>query len=216
MGNFCTRDNETRRTTRRATLRARNIPGTKTSRNTVVPISQTSEFAAFPVEQDFTKLPDFFSFRNYRCKAYCSKVYDGDSVHLVIPYQGLSTRIRVRLNGIDTAELRSKDPLEKNVAQRTKTYLASLILEKYLYVHLYDFDKYGRVLATLFLSEDAAQRNESLNEHLVQKGYAYRYSGKKKPPFSEWYAEYAKLTFNTGDTTKNDNSENSTSPSEPS
>ena len=47
-------------------------------------------------------------------------------------------------------------------------------------VECFDFDKYGRLLVEIFID------NESINNWLIEKGYAKKYGGGKK---SKWFIE---------------------------
>jgi len=122
-----------------------------------------------------------FSFNGYETIAKCVKCYDADSIHVVFLYNKKFYRFICRLNGIDAAEIRSKNENEKKIAIKGKEFLESLILNKCIKVLCYNYDKYGRILVDIF------SNNVYINNLLIKKKYAYKYDGKTKKNFDEWY-----------------------------
>ena len=122
-----------------------------------------------------------FSFNGYETSAKCVKCYDADSVHVVFLYNKKFFRFICRLNGIDAAEIKSKNQNEKKVAIEGKQFLESLILDKCIRINCYNYDKYGRILVDIFLN------NIHINNLLIKKKYAYPYNGKTKTKFEEWH-----------------------------
>jgi endonuclease YncB( thermonuclease family) len=127
--------------------------------------------------------------------AKCVKCYDADTIHVVIKYKDTYTRFCCRLLGIDTAEIRSKDPDEKIFAKGSRDYLRDLILDKLVVIKCGVFDKYGRLLIHLYSTncqEETELENiglaweDSLNYQLVTQGHAYQYGGGTKLKFKEW------------------------------
>jgi micrococcal nuclease len=122
--------------------------------------------------------------RNLHCK--CIDVYDGDTVTLIIPFDNNNYKVKCRLLGVDTPEIRTKNKNEKKIGFEARDYLKSKILDKIIWVKFGPWGKFGgRVIATLYMSENDT---ESINDHMIDKGYAYNYTGKnKKLDFDEWY-----------------------------
>jgi len=54
-----------------------------------------------------------------------------------------------------------------------------MILNKIVYLELEGEDKYGRILANIFIN------NINLNQYLIENKYAYKYEGGKKIKFSK-------------------------------
>ena len=81
------------------------------------------------------------------------KVYDGDSItiaaHLPIENSPLF-RFSVRLNGIDTPEIKGKNEDEKAAA---KEAISNLILHKEVILKNVGTEKYGRILADVYLDD---------------------------------------------------------------
>ena len=81
------------------------------------------------------------------------RVYDGDTLHVAFYSSWCRAhRIRVRLAGVDCAEIRSCNPDEKFVAVRAKRVLEELVLDRAVTLHQpLRWDKYGRLLTDLAL-----------------------------------------------------------------
>jgi micrococcal nuclease len=103
------------------------------------------------------------------------RVVDGDTVDVVLDLGfGLSLKQRLRVIGIDTAELRSKDPGEREAALRAKEFAEKWLLSgEKTTVKTYKDDKYGRILGD-FYREHAS---ESFSEALLNAGHAKAYHG---------------------------------------
>lgn len=125
------------------------------------------------------KNTSFFTFEGKEFFAKCIKVYDGDTITLAFkPFDNVSKiyKYNVRLNGIDTPEIKSNNADEKKIAIEIRDMLRENILNKMVYIKCGTFDKYGRLLGDIF-SED---KKIYFNELLVKNHYAYKYDGGKK------------------------------------
>lgn len=127
-------------------------------------------------------------------------IIDGDTIVCVIPVLGEYFKFSIRLKGIDTCEMKSKDMSVKEKALRARDYLVQRVLnisqrlerkeiqrhldEHVVVVHLrcYDFDKYGRLLADVYVNEANETDVEylSISEELLREKLAYPYDGGKK------------------------------------
>jgi micrococcal nuclease len=107
------------------------------------------------------------------------KVHDGDTVHAIFKFLGTQYKFHVRLNGIDTPELRTKKLIEKEAAIKITNYLKSKILDKQVILDCQGFDKYGRLLAIITCD------SININEDLINKGYAKKYDGGHKSQFTD-------------------------------
>jgi micrococcal nuclease len=87
---------------------------------------------------------------------------------------------RVRLAGIDTPESRPKDAREKVLGLEVKDKLKKSIEAAKLVVVKTEkpdsTEKYGRILGWVYLDGDT----RSLNEQLIDEGYAWGYMGETK------------------------------------
>ena len=78
------------------------------------------------------------------------KVYDGDTITIAtkLPYPDSPLyRFSVRLLGIDTPEIKTKDKNEKKIAEIARDKLKKKILNEIVELKDLGIDKYGRVLA---------------------------------------------------------------------
>ena len=104
-------------------------------------------------------------------------VYDGDTITIVskLPYDASPLyRFSVRLAGIDTAEIKGKTERERELAQEAKCALQKLILNKVVALKNLKTEKYGRVLADVYLGD------LHVNQWLLDNKYAIQYSGGTK------------------------------------
>ena len=104
-------------------------------------------------------------------------VYDGDTITIVskLPYDASPLyRFQVRLAGIDTAEIKGKTEKERELAQEAKSALQKLILNKVVVLKNLKTEKYGRVLADVYLGD------LHVNQWLLDNKYAVQYSGGTK------------------------------------
>ena len=108
----------------------------------------------------------------YTYSAFVTNVVDGDTFDAVVDL-GFHVKIelRFRLLGVDTAELRSKDKKEKELALEAKKEVESLILNQTVLIKTEKTGSFGRWLAEVFPSSI----NQSLNRHLLEKSLAKKY-----------------------------------------
>jgi endonuclease YncB( thermonuclease family) len=129
-----------------------------------------------------------FSLDGYVCLAKVLKCYDADTVTVALPYLGVYYRFSVRINGIDTCELRSKNELIKTTAYKARKALIDVLAgvsvtdDDYFETHnvlvqlnCKQLDKYGRLLAEIHTLD-----NIDVADYLLEHNYAYIYSGKTK------------------------------------
>lgn len=129
--------------------------------------------------------------------------HDGDTVSVVIKINNKASKFNVRLDGIDTPEITSMDPKIKGLAVEarnrlvsyltrgqvilpidgsrvTRNFINAKICEKVhvVFLECRGMDKYGRVLAKIYLDESADA--PSANRILLDEGLAKPYSGGTK------------------------------------
>ncbi len=110
------------------------------------------------------------------------KVYDADTITIAskLPYdESPLYRLSVRLNGIDTPEMKGKDigDDEKEAAKAAREFVYKLVFNKYIRLENVESEKYGRILADVYVGDI------HLNNLLLKERYAVKYDGgtKKKP-----------------------------------
>ena len=129
----------------------------------------------------------------YRVKKVL-RVVDGDTIDVDIDLGfNVSYTQRVRLAGIDTPESRTTDLKEKALGLEVKEYLKhSLEGAEDVVIQTEKPDsseKYGRILGWLFINDEEV----SLNEKMINEGYAWEYDGgTKKKDFESLLAKRSK------------------------
>ena len=101
--------------------------------------------------------------------------YDGDSVDMATLVADEVVRFSVRVKHIDTPEMRTKDPVEKALAEEAKRRLREMTTDKVCVVVCGPNDKYGRVLADVYL-----ETGESVADVLLREKLAFPYEGQTK------------------------------------
>ena len=119
------------------------------------------------------------------------KVLDGDTIDVIIDLGfDLYKKERVRIAGVDTPEKRTRDLEEKalgiDATDWLKDQLDGAISGEDDLVIRTELDggvgKYGRLLGWLYIGDET----ESINERMIQQGYAWKYDGgTKKKDFQE-------------------------------
>lgn len=136
-----------------------------------------------------------FTFNNTIVVAKCIKVYDGDTAHFVVKYgvrgEGEWIRFRCRCIGYNSAEMVPPKTLSecerrriKEQAVADKKFLAELLLDKFVVLHLHEFDKYGRPLVDIFLIDEGENvcnkifdKKSHVNSLMIRCGHGVPYSG---------------------------------------
>jgi len=116
------------------------------------------------------------------------KVYDGDTITIAsqLPYKSSPLyRFHIRLTGINSPELKGKSEEEKSAAKLSQEALESLIINKKVYLEDISTEKYGRILANVYVISVNKQKI-NVNQWLLHNGYAVKYDGKTKAPFSQF------------------------------
>jgi endonuclease YncB( thermonuclease family) len=127
-------------------------------------------------------------------------IYDGDTVKIVLPVFDSYYKFSIRLNEIDTCEIKSKDKVLQENAIKARDRLFELLtnnkvdavnsingkndIKKALDAEVYlvwvecdSKDKYGRILANIYKDKGSTK---SVSEILIEEKLAYRYGGKTK------------------------------------
>ncbi len=105
------------------------------------------------------------------------RVVDGDSMRVSIPVDGHVWTFPVVLEGVDCPEIRTKNRREKDLGLDAKRRVEEMVLGKVVGVKLGEFDKFGRLLASLTTREGI-----NVSEELVSLGLAVPYDGRGKRP----------------------------------
>ena len=142
--------------------------------------------------------PDY----NFRGETRYAKVldcYDGDTITIAVQLETEIFKMKVRMYGYDSPELKPpKAQLDRlseiDAAIVSRQALIDKIKDKIVKILIHDFDKYGRLLATVYIEHPKLfcgipcccyTDSENINEFMINNDYGYRYDGGKKIPFSE-------------------------------
>ena len=127
-------------------------------------------------------------------------IIDGDSLSIILPVLNNFYKYNVRLNGIDTCEMKSKIQENKELALKAQKTLLELIVDQNyegeltrknikeildkkittVFVECLAFDKYGRLLANVYKHGELGSSPINLSEYLLQHKLAYVYTGNTK------------------------------------
>ena len=141
-----------------------------------------------------------FSLNGQKLWGRVVSVYDGDTLTIVLNVFSSVYKFSVRMNGIDTCEVKSKNEKNKELACFARTRLLSLITGKdtseiltlndrrkinnilnksmyFVWIECFDFDKYGRLLANIYKDESS---QEHFSQILLREKLAYEYKGSTK------------------------------------
>merc|ERR1712176_1502571 len=112
------------------------------------------------------------------------RVYDGDSFTIGVPLLIANTqryyKFSVRVAGIDSPEIRTKNPREKQVAVEAKEFVQDRILDRIVHLTDVSHDKYGRVLARVSCD------GQDLATQLIAARLAVAYDGGTKTKVEDW------------------------------
>lgn len=134
------------------------------------------------------------SINGLKCYGRLIDVYDGDTVKVILPTFNSYYKFTIRLNGIDTCEIKSKDKILQdngikardrvlelltNNKKDTKKDIKNLLESEVflIWVECFNNDKYGRILANIYKDKN---EKKSISEILLEEKLAYSYEGKKK------------------------------------
>jgi len=110
----------------------------------------------------------------YTYNAKLEKVVDGDTIDAIVDLGfDIWKRIRIRLNGINAPESRTRDLEEKAKGLAAKARLKEILkLNKNQFMLVsHGVGKYGRCLGTIFIEE----YDVSINQQLIIEGHAVEY-----------------------------------------
>ena len=125
----------------------------------------------------------------YIYRGKLERVVDGDTIDALIDVGfDIWVKKRIRYNGIDTWESRTRDLEEKAKGLEAKARNKELLMEVsskpgYFRLKSFGVGKYGRVLGEIFI-QDSNNNTICINNQLINEGHAYIYEGGKKKLFT--------------------------------
>jgi endonuclease YncB( thermonuclease family) len=111
------------------------------------------------------------------------KVYDGDTFTIASKLPNTTEpiyRFSVRLNGIDTPEVKGKSVAERDLAKHAKAALNELLYGKIVELRNVANEKYGRILADVYVGDI------HVNQWMITENFAVSYDGGKKQRPDNW------------------------------
>lgn len=123
-----------------------------------------------------------------RCVKYVSN-YDGDTIKFNIPntHPLIGKKISIRVNGVDTAEIKAKTKCEKTMATTTRDFVREILLRsKNIELRNIKRGKYFRIVADVYLDE------KPLKDSLLKHKLAVPYYGKTKAKI-DWCKQISKV-----------------------
>jgi len=134
------------------------------------------------------KNTELYSLKGKTFRAKVVDVYDGDTITVVFKLDGKYVKYKIRMYGYDSPEMKPSKKLSnrKDIianAKYAKLKLSNKILNKTVILQCLDWDKYGRLLATVFLQYSryfVCTTDENINNWMVEEGLGKLYFGGKK------------------------------------
>jgi len=107
-------------------------------------------------------------------------VYDGDTVTLLCSISGKIYKFHTRIKGVDCPEIRGRGEAEKRAAKAVRDIVISLCRHKICELETSGTDKYGRMIADIWLHSGIR-----LSDFLLSWGLARPYAGGTRVPFTQ-------------------------------
>jgi micrococcal nuclease len=122
-----------------------------------------------------------FTLEKHIVKAKIVRVYDGDTCFAVFKLHNDYVKFKIRMEGYDSPEIKpsldiSNREKVKKEAQQSKEALEKHVLHKIVTLHCGKWDKYGRLLGTIYVDDDRI----NVNQYMINNGFGYTYDGGTK------------------------------------
>jgi endonuclease YncB( thermonuclease family) len=134
-----------------------------------------------------------FSFNGLVTYGKAVDFYDGDTFNIIISYYDLLYHFKARMFGYDSPEMKpslsleNREEVKKNALVAKNRLIELLGSKEYFKVHCHEFDKYGRLLVSVFIKDHddgeddgVYDFNKSVNGQMVREGHGYSYYGGTK------------------------------------
>ena len=125
----------------------------------------------------------------YEYKAIVDRVVDGDTIDVIIDL-GFKTwkKVRVRMEGINTPESRTRDLEEKKKGLAAKARLQEILdyNSNECVLKVSGVGKFGRAIASVYVdtlspaSDKSSMTEINVNKQLIEEGHAVAYDGGKR------------------------------------
>lgn len=132
--------------------------------------------------------------RLYHYRAKVTDVYDGDTITVDLDLgRGMwSIGEKVRLHGINTPEIRTRNKAEKEAGKAARDFLVTILGFKVvdtdweagdIIIHTFakkEEGKFGRLLGVVYVNDI------NVNELMISRGHAIEYHGGKRIKWKDW------------------------------
>lgn len=127
---------------------------------------------------------------NWKNEWYYVKVidcYDGDTCTVAVYRNGKWWKQKIRMMGYDTPEM--KPPLnqpnrekEIELANISKKAFMDKVMNKFVWMHTHEREKYGRILASFYLPTcfNGGRDTKSVNQWMIENKFGKTYDGGTK------------------------------------
>tara|TARA_B100000780_G_scaffold276552_1_gene245350 strand:- start:5342 stop:5767 length:426 start_codon:yes stop_codon:yes gene_type:complete len=120
-----------------------------------------------------------FSFDGYRTLCKVVDVYDGDTITVTFIYRGKIIKLKVRMYGYDSPELKPRLNIKNRAhlikkAKEARVYLKSLIEYKIVTIECGKFGKFGRLLGNIYVGDTCVMSK------MIEMGHGVSYYGGTK------------------------------------
>lgn len=122
---------------------------------------------------------ELFSLKGNKYPCRIVSVYDGDTCTALFKMNKNYVKFKIRMLGYDSPEMKPRLNVEnreqiKREAEAAKQALITKTKDRQVILHCSDWDKYGRLLGTLYVD------NININNWMISSGYGYPYNGGTK------------------------------------
>lgn len=128
-----------------------------------------------------------YSMNDVTCYAKLVNVYDGDTFRACVYHNGRIKKLTFRPVGYDAPEMKPSKSMENRdeyiiKAKEAREYFISACggIGSFIFVHCHEYDKYGRVLVTVYKKRED---NNTINSIMLDSGLVNAYDGKTKKSF---------------------------------
>ena len=142
---------------------------------------EEEKYEVITFEEDCSEL-QLFDFNSYETYVKIVDIYDGDTFTGCFKYNNKLMKYKFRCLGYDSPEmkpLKSIENREEHIkkAHEDKEFFSKLVMYNngICDVELLHFDKYGRILGTVYNNDKL-----DINEEMIKLGHGYPYDGGTK------------------------------------
>lgn len=136
-----------------------------------------------------------FTYQGHKCKAKVVDIYDGDTLTLVFRYGGKLQQHSCRMEGYDSPEMKppktqQNRDREITAANKAKDALSNIISDQIVNIECGQFDKYGRILITIWVKQKTSwsfcRPRINVNQWMIANGYGVSYNGGTKTKYDSF------------------------------